>query len=66
MWKRLNHKNIVPLFGVTTRPLQLISEWMPGGHLTEYIGDHPEANRLSLVSLLPFIFDAILTLAAGK
>ena len=49
MWKCLDHKNIVPLLGITESPLQLISEWMPGGHLTEYIGDHPDANRLGLV-----------------
>ena len=49
MWKRLVHENIVPLLGITTNPLQLISEWMSGGHLTEYIGKYPNANRLSLV-----------------
>ena len=51
MWKRLNHKNIVPLLGITTAPLQLISEWMPGGNLTEHIEEYPNTNRLGLVSV---------------
>ena len=51
MWKRLDHKNVVPLLSITTSPVQLISEWMSGGHLTEYIGSHPDANRLHLVGV---------------
>ena len=65
MWKRLEHKNIVPLLVITTSPLQLISEWMSGGHLTEYIGSYPDANRLNLVSVPPFVFGPILTPAPG-
>ena len=61
MWKPLEHKNVVPFLGVTTHPIQLISEWMPGGHLTEYIGCHPDANRLGLVGDPPFVFDPVLT-----
>lgn len=49
VWKRLEHKNIVHLLGITATPLQLISEWMPGGDLTEYIEKHPDTNRLSLL-----------------
>ena len=52
MWKRLNHQNIVPLLGITSTPLQLISEWMPNGNLTEYIGVRPDADRLGLVGVL--------------
>ncbi|KAF9789481.1 kinase-like protein [Thelephora terrestris] len=48
MWKRLDHKNIVPLLGMTKTPLQLISEWIPGGNLTEYIIQHSNANRRDL------------------
>ena len=51
MWKRLAHPNIVPLLCITSTPLQLISEWMPGGVLTEYIGHHPEADLLGLVGV---------------
>lgn len=38
VWKRLNHRNIVPFKGVTFNPLQLISEWMPSGELRAHQG----------------------------
>ena len=60
MWKRLEHKNIVPLLGITSDPLQLVSNWMPGGDLTEYIKKHPDADRLGLVSLNYVVFDLTL------
>ena len=49
MWKRLEHPNIVPLLGVTVAPLQLVSVWMTGGELLEYIETNPSADRLNLV-----------------
>ena len=52
MWKRLMHPNIVPLRGITITPFQLISDWMPGGDLPDYIKKHPDAHRLGLVSAL--------------
>ena len=63
LWKRLKHDNIVPLFGITSTPLQLISEWMPGGNLTEYIKKCPSANRLDLVGTPPSVLDDALTLS---
>jgi len=51
VWKHLAHPNIVPLLGVTIDPLQLISDRMPGGNLTEYIANNPEADRLRLVNV---------------
>ena len=56
MWKRLEHRNIVPFLGITPNPLQLISEWMPGGDLTEYIKNYPSADRLKLASTLVVMF----------
>jgi len=56
IWKRLRHLNILPLLGVTISPLQLISDWMPGGDLSEYIKTHPDADRLGLVSSPPVAF----------
>ena len=50
MWKRLRHQNIVPFIGVTQDPLQFVSEWMPKGTLTEYLGQNPGVNRVDLVS----------------
>ncbi|KAF9645418.1 kinase-like protein, partial [Thelephora ganbajun] len=49
MWRRLNHPNILPLLGVTISPLQLVSNWMPGGDLPEYIEKYPDADRLVLL-----------------
>ena len=48
-WKYLNHRNILPLLGVTTEPLQLISNWVSGGNLLGYVQTHPRADRLRLV-----------------
>ena len=51
-WKHLEHPNIVPLLGVTIDPPQLISDWMSGGNLMEYITNNPEADKLGLVGTL--------------
>lgn len=48
MWKRLRHKNVVPLLGITLFPHQLISEWIPGGDLLENV-NKPNADQLKLV-----------------
>jgi len=56
MWKRLTHSNIVPLLGITITPLQLISNWMSGGHLPEYLRENPGADRLGLVGIPPVAF----------
>jgi len=50
MWKRLIHPNIVPFIGITTKPLQIVLEWMPNGTLTEFVGENPSASRIGLVS----------------
>jgi serine/threonine protein kinase len=50
IWKRLMHANIVPFIGVTLSPLQIMSEWMPGGELTAYIKYNPHASRVAIVS----------------
>ena len=55
VWKNLGHPNVVPLLGVTTDPVQLVSGWMSDMNLTGYITDHPDADRLSLVGVpLPY------------
>ena len=48
-WKHLSHPSIVPFAGVTLEPLQLVSEWMPGGELRRYIQKNPGANLIHLV-----------------
>jgi hypothetical protein len=55
MWKRLMHPNIVPFTGVTVDPLQIASEWMPGGTLTAYVNSKPHADRVTLVGLLQVV-----------
>ena len=65
VWKRLKHQNVVPLLGITSTPLQLISEWMPGGDLMKYIKKNPAVDRLGLVGVLPSMFDDTLTPATS-
>jgi len=61
VWKRLKHRNIVPFFGITTTPFQLISKWMPGRVLTDYVTRNPGADRRGLVGVRPVVFDRMLT-----
>ena len=56
MWKNLTHPNIVPLLGITTTPFQFISDWIPGGDLPGYIEKNPDADRVQLVGVPPFVF----------
>ena len=50
VWKRLNHPNLIPFIGVTTNPLQIISDWVPNVTLTEFVEGTPGVVRISLVS----------------
>ena len=52
MWKRMTHPNVLPLRGVTIAPdrLAFVSNFMSNGTLRRYIREHPEADRLGLVS----------------
>ena len=52
-WKYLDHPNVLRFQGVTTKPLQIISDWMPGGTLPEYIKKNPGADRIQLVGAAP-------------
>jgi len=61
VWRYLHHQNIVPLLGVTSTPLQLISEWMPDRELTEHIKKHPDTDRLCLVGVPCILFDLAFT-----
>ena len=53
VWKRLDHPNIVPFRSVMLDPLQLVSEWMTGGELREYVGKNQDINLIGLVG--PFL-----------
>ena len=61
MWKHLHHQNIVPLLGVTSPPLQLISEGMSDRELTEHIKKYPDTDRLCLVGVPRILFDPSFT-----
>ena len=65
MWKLLEHPNIVPLLGITPTPLQIISEWMPGGNLVEYTNKCPDANRCGLASTPAIGFEHTPTLVTS-
>ena len=53
VWKCLDHPNIVPFRSVMLNPLQLVSEWMTGGELREYMGKNQDINLINLVG--PFL-----------
>ena len=48
-WQRLKYSNILPFLGATRDP-QLVPVRMPGGSLTEYVYEHPQKDRLTLVT----------------
>ena len=49
VWKHLAHRNTISLLDITIDPFQLISVWTSDEDLTDYIKNHLEADRLSLV-----------------
>ncbi|KAJ7103766.1 kinase-like domain-containing protein [Mycena epipterygia] len=52
VWAPLNHKNLVPLFGISDDfgPCPaLISPLYPLGHVGSFLNNHPEADRKKLV-----------------
>ena len=57
MWKKLTHPNILPLLGITISPShQLISAFISGGDLLDYLGKYPNADRLKLVDVPSLVF----------
>jgi len=53
-WGALRHPNVLPLLGVTMsgNRFVIVSEWMVGGDVNEYVRVHPDADRLELVCFL--------------
>jgi len=51
-WKSLHHQNVLPLLGATMddKVFAMVSEWIVGGNINEYIKAHGNANRFELVS----------------
>ena len=54
-WKSLKHPNVLPLVGVTMTEsmFAMVSEWMVNGNVNQFVGTHPNADRLGLVGF-PF------------
>ena len=51
VWGALRHPNILRLLGVTMSENRfvIVSEWMVGGDVNEFVKVHPGVNRLELV-----------------
>ncbi|KAF9646901.1 kinase-like protein [Thelephora ganbajun] len=52
VWKRLQHPNIVPFLGVSTRiepTLEIVYDWMENGRIAEYVERNPGVDRINLV-----------------
>lgn len=49
-WVWLDHPNILKCFGITTDPIQVVTEWVPHVNVIEYIQSHLNADRICLVS----------------
>lgn len=54
LWKRLAHKNILPLLGVSRDVAEfcLVSPWMKNGTIVEYVRNNPQVNPLGLVRIV--------------
>ena len=55
IWKRLEHENILPLFGITLIdgvPCT-VSEWMENGTMVRYLAVHTGVDILGLVCTYP-------------
>lgn len=51
-WAWLDHPNILPCFGITVDPFQVMTEWVPHGNVIKYVQTHTNADRVCLVSPL--------------
>jgi len=60
VWKNLSHPNVVLLLGVTTDPIQLISDGIPNVDLTGYITNHPGTDKFNLVGVLSTVLCDVL------
>ena len=60
-WNALRHPNVLPLLGVTMSEDQfaMVSKWMVGGSINEFVKVHREANRFELVSRRLYNFQSM-------
>ena len=54
IWKRLEHSNVLPIYGAETTVFQLalVYEWSKNGNILEYLKSKPDAPRSELVIVL--------------
>ena len=54
-WGALCHPNVLPLLGIVTDggQLAMVSEWMTNGTISEFVGEHQDADRFKLVGPRP-------------
>lgn len=54
LWKRLAHKNILPVLGVSRDLAEfcLISPWMENGCIMNYLRKNPHVNPIELVCMI--------------
>ncbi|KAH6918894.1 hypothetical protein BKA70DRAFT_1089732 [Coprinopsis sp. MPI-PUGE-AT-0042] len=52
VWRQFDHPNIVPLYGVAKigEHLYSVSPWMDNGTALYYVEDHPNCDRLKMIS----------------
>ena len=54
IWRQLNHENVLPFYGVDTKEfhprLAMVLPWMSHGNMMDYLKDHPNTNRIALVT----------------
>ncbi|KAG5635074.1 hypothetical protein H0H81_012507 [Sphagnurus paluster] len=50
LWSQLSHANLVPFYGLSKpdRHLMFVSAWADNGTVLEFLGKHPDANRILL------------------
>jgi len=52
-WRRSQHENVLPFLGITndfSRFPSLVSPWMENGSVNDYLQDHPNAERITILS----------------
>ena len=54
IWRQLSHENVLPMYGVNaeefTPRLAMVLPWMSHGNMMDYLKDHPNTNRIVLVT----------------
>ena len=56
IWRQLKHSHVLPLLGICRMPSidsrAFVVPWMAGGSLTDYLLNHPNADRYTIVCFI--------------